>query len=630
MGRRRVLVLVTAVVMALASAGGAAAFAAEEGGPPHPDPAFLGQVPGQPCTVDNEYEAHQYGMSIGDVRHPGKCERIKFTFGPIVVKPGENDAIIQPVTIEKPAYNGYVVRFKPDLVRAADGEATPTEVMHLHHATWLNAGSSYGSGPFFAAGEEKTIMTMPEGYGMRVGAQDAWLMLYMVHNAGATSDIVWLTYDIDFIAESAAQEMGIAPVKPIWLDVQKSRIHPEAPDSSSNPVFNVHRGFGDIDPETGRRVCVWPRQNCARFDTYNTVTPNQGTTTDRAGNPIKIEGNDFRVPASLAGTLIGIGGHLHPGGIRNEVSLVRNGVEKPIMISDALYWNFENPSQAGERPHSWNMSMTVAGAPFWKVKIREGDILRKNAVVDSQDASWYEGMGIAVAYVAPDDPHAPAGVDVFDDNVIIDRGVSTAALTPDGPWVDGGWRPNDCEADLTGATKRLCLRGQPTHGAVAESGNSGGCPAGGCPPLPDKEGPLVEDIVSGAMSFGNADFGVIPTAGIPRVKKGQQVRFWNVDGPARIWHTFTRCAEPCTGRTGVAYPIADGGTGPDDEMDFDSAEIGYGLPWEPASGRLGGHKPMQDNIRDSLLWEFTPTETGTYAFWCRIHPSMRGAVKVVE
>jgi hypothetical protein len=619
--------------------------ASEDEGPPLPDPAFAHRdVPGKPCTVENDYEARIYGLEVGDVRYPGLCKRIQFAFGPILVKPGENDALLEPVTIEKPAYDGYVVRFKPDLRRAVDGSAPNTENMHLHHATWLSAYPQYGNGlPFFAAGEEKTIATFPEGYGMPVGARDTWLLLYMVHNDRADTDVVWLTYDIDYIAASDVDDLEVemAHIKPIWLDVQRTAIHPDAPSTSANPVFNVQRGFGGIDEETGRQICTWPKENCARHDTYGGVSPQQGQTEEADGTPIEIPGADWRVPASFAGNLIGLGGHLHFGGIRNEVSLVRDGEEKPIFISDALYWDWErrDEQRVGAPPWSWDFSMTVTGAPDWKVAIKEGDIVRLNAIVDSDDASWYEGMGIVVAYVAPDDPHGPEAVDVFEDDVILDRGYFDRALIPDGPWdVKRSWTPEPCTADLTGehngGTKRLCLRGMPTHGPLAESGNHAPpCPEEGCPPISEEEGELTSDIFSVGFTYGQAELGAVNALGLPLLKKGEPARLWNFDSAARVWHTFTRCEYPCTGAKNMWYPMADGGSGdPDDVMDFDSNEIGYGTMFEPAAGQIpsSSGKSVDQIVRDGLYWEFTPEEEGTYTFFCRIHRGMRGAFKVVE
>jgi plastocyanin len=561
------------------------------------------------------------------------CKRIRFSFGPITVKPGQNDVLLGPVTIEKPAYDGFITRFQPDLVDES-GVAPPIDVVHLHHATWLNAYPSYGNGPFFAAGEEKTILPFPRGYGMHIGADDKWLLLYMVHSEVAQPKEVWITYDIDFVADADAAKLGIAPAKPVWLDVQQRPITKNAPDTGGNPVFNVQRGFGHYDEELGQMVCTWPRENCARHDVYGGVTPQQG-------KPADVAGADWKVTKDMAGTLVTMGGHLHPGGLRDEVSLVRDGKEVPIHISDALYWDRKysgldpitgdfkqrTTGRVGGPPNSWDFSMTGTGAFLdWKVKIEPGDILRLNATYDSQNASWYENMGIVMAWVAPNDPHAPEGIDVFKDDVTIDPGVPTNAITTP------GWLKPSCTPDLEGPKKTLCLRGQVTHGHLPESENFGGCAAGRCEPLPKAQGPLVSDIAIAGFSYGQADMGVIGANGIPQVKVDQPVTFWNLDSALNIWHTVTRCAAPCTGDTGLDYPIADGGIGsPKDVMDFDSTEIGYGLFFSPASGQIGdADKPTDEALRDGLYWEFTPTETGIYTFYCRIHHSMRGAIQVVK
>ena len=635
--RFKLLSIVPALLaLVLGSAGTATG---QEVNPPYPDPAFASGVPGGPCTVENEYEATLYGVKKGDVRYGDKCKRIKFAFGPIVVKPGQNDALLQPLTIEKPRYDGQIVRFKPDLLLATTGESPPTDHMHLHHATWLNGGSSYGNGPFFASGEEKTILPLPDKYGMPVKGNDQWLLLYMVHNDQADSQVVWLTYDVDFVAQADAEEMKFAPTKPIWLDVKGGDSEPEgAPASGGNPVFNVQRGFGRKDPETGRLVCTWPKQNCSRFDQYGQVTPNQGTTRDANGKKVVWPGADWTVTKDMAGTIVAIGGHLHFGGIRDEVSLVRDGKEKMIFLSDAFYWNHDEAKRAKDRigapPTSWDFSMGGTGGDHWKVKIKEGDKLRINAVTDSETASWYEGMGIVMAWVAPDDPYGPEGIDVFDDNVTLDRGYAKGMLIPKGPYdPKNGFRPQSCTPDFTGTQKRLCLRGQPSHGPMEESGNhSGGCQGRECAPLPEKLGQVTDKIVSAGFTYGAADFGVIGSQGIPQLRKGVPARFYNLDAEARIWHTFTRCKEPCTGAKDMDYPMADGGNGkPNDVMDFDSSEVGWGTIFEPASAQIPpNNKSADKNLRDAVYWEFTPTRTGVYTFFCRIHKGMRGAFAVVD
>jgi plastocyanin len=129
------------------------------------------------------------------------------------------------------------------------------------------------------------------------------------------------------------------------------------------------------------------------------------------------------------------------------------------------------------------------------------------------------------------------------------------------------------------------------------------------------DGPVVTDIAIGAFSYGVADLGTIAASGIPRVVKNTPVTFWNLDTAIYAWHTITRCSYPCTGATSASYPVPDAGTPMPggDPMDFDSAELGIGLA--PAN---------------RVEWEFTPTETGVFTFFCRIHPGMRGAFEVVD
>ena len=638
--RRRVRVVVVVVALAGAALGGTRALSA----PPIPETGFVQQtqVLPSPCTPTNEYESRLWFDYGSD------CRRLHFAFGPILAKPGQNDALIEPVTIEKPAYPGYIVRFKPDLV-GADGTPPDISQVHLHHATWLNGYPQYGNGPFFAAGEEKTIGNFPPGYGMHVKPTDVWLLLYMVHNAVSTPATVWITYDIDFIADADAPKHDIVPVKPVWLDVQRTPIAPGATDTSSNPVYNVQKGFGHLDNSsfprltgydfkdgTNKQVCTWPLENCARHDVYGGVTPQQGVDMNQPPNR-PIAGADWRVPADMEGTLIGIGGHLHPGGIRDEVSLVRGGVEKPIFVSDAAAWKRKpaNTSEAGGPLNSWDFSMGVTGSTIgWKVKINKDDIVRLNAVYDSASASWYENMGIVVALVAPkgvekeDALHRGRGVDVFTDPVTIDPGYSDIAVATPGP-VFPTCHPN---LDANAGPLRLCLRGQVTHTHLAEASSFGGCGGQPCQSLTTKvSDQVVDQIVSLGFTFGNADFGLISQTGIPRVQKGRPVTFWNFDTALDIWHTFTRCKEPCTGAYGLDYPVADGSGGTADTMDFDSTEIGYGLFFSPASGQIGGNnKTHPEALQDGLFWKFTPQQAGTYTLYCRIHPSMRGAFEVVD
>ena len=599
-----------------------------------PEPHFAADlVAPRPCALDtrDSFEAEFYEVEGWKAptfeRYPGACQRMKFSYGPIVVKPGQNDVLIGPVTIEKPMRDGYVTRFKPNLVRA-DGSTPPVEQVHLHHGTWLSEPSS-GSGPFFAAGEEKTIAPFPRGYGMPIQATDTWLLLYMVHSAVSQPMETYITYEIDFVPKEAGDALGMKPAYPVWLDVRPS----------GYPVFNVHRRFGGADG-----TCTWPREQCAEFDPYGNRFVGQG-------EPGNGKGEDLELPAAgeslgkienwTGGTLIGIGGHLHPGGLTNDIDLIRPGggdvrvrekfkrnrcVKRRrgkcvrrrkvtrrrwvtrhvdtarIYTGEAWYWSREDKTRPGGPPTSWDFSMEVQGLPLWGVHVKPGDKLRSNATYDTTIQATYENMGISVALLVPNGPdgkpQAP-GVDVF----------AADWLEPSGPWSGA--------PDCGPANGTLCKEGSVTHGHYAENGNYGG-------PQGQWDAPRGQSTSEVAI----ADFLYLPgdlsqrSMGIPTVKLGSNLRFTNTEG-ASIYHTITTCAFPCLGQTGAAFPLADGRTSLGRDLDLDSAELGIGPPEiGPTSQRLDWNVPVTREAG------FQAGETVTY--FCRVHPFMRGAFEVTE
>jgi hypothetical protein len=595
------LLVVAAAILAVALGTGAAG--ASSG--PGPEPNFAGDVAQpRPCALDTRdpYQKKYYkieGWKAPDyVRYPGACERLRFAYGPILVKPGQNDVLVTPVTIEKPNRNGFITRFKPNLMRP-DGTVPPVEQVHLHHGTWLSE-PSYGDGPFFAAGEEKTIAPFPRGYGLPIKATDQWQLLYMVHSAVANPMEVYITYDVDFIPQAKAQQLGIKPVYPIWLDVMKG---------SGYPVFNVQRKYGR------NGTCTWPTQQCASNDPWGNKSLGQGL-------PGNGRGKDYRLPRAgqslgeinhfTGGTLIGIGGHVHPGGIQNDIDLIRPGGElvkhkkgqrtvttrvskTRIYNGVARYWNYKNHSRWGGPPDSWDFSMSVEGLPRWGVRVKPGDVLRSNATYDTTQLASYEDMGIAVALIAPDTggkPSAP-GVDPF--------------KAP---------RDNSSGCDAGPAKGRLCMQGLVTHGHYAENGNHSG-PGG---KWTGTTGASTRQVGIADFQYTPGDISSQSTFGVPTVKLGTDLNFTNVEGTS-IYHTVTACAFPCLGKTGSAFPLSDGRTSGGRKLDFDSSELGIGAPYIGAtSQRLTWQLPV------TAQSGFKPGEVVTY--FCRIHPFMRGAFKV--
>jgi hypothetical protein len=602
---RRFIIVVTAGLAMLAATGAAA-----RASTPTPEPNFATTLLPRPCIPDagNLPEAawaDREGWTGPEYEsYPGMCQRLRFTYGPITVKPGQNDVLVEPVTIEQPRYDGYMTRFKPDLVKV-DGTVPPIEQVHLHHAVWVTTrpygvaatdGSGSGSGdlaaqlghPFAAAGEEKTVFRLPKGYGMPISRFDDWGLLYMIHSAVPQPTTVYITYDIDFVPKAQGDAAGLKPAYPIWLDVRPG----------TYPVFNAQKDYGT------NGECTWPKQNCAAFDPFGKVIPGQGAPPNAVGTDFQLPaaGQPFgRSPNFQGGTVVWMGGHQHPGGRTNEIDLVRNGQARRIYTGEAGYWDRSNPAQTGGPPTSWDFSESVVGLPNWGVHVEPGDVLRSNVSYDTAIASSYEAMGISVAFLSPDradgTPTAP-GVDAF--SVPADDGTQCPS---------GG---------LLATAPTLCLRGWPTHGHLHENDNFGG-PSNQA--LTTKTGPSTGRVDISAFSFLPGDLATIDTTGIPQVPLGSRLTFTNEDSAGDVYHSVTTCAFPCLGSTGTAFPLADGRTSAGRNLDLDSNELGFGVPG------LGAPKNSATwNLDVTSGQGYQPGEVVTY--FCRIHPFMRGAFEV--
>lgn len=641
------------------------------------DPNF----PKNNCDPEGPYD--QVAASIAeDPEFYKACKRLKFTMGPLLVRPGMNDSLIHVTTFEHPMYNGYTLRWKPGL-QSVTGSVPKVQDLHLHHGTWIGGvnGPTAATGPFFATGEEQTILQFPKGYGWSMKGQSAWSMLYMLHNALTTTELVYITYDIDYIATADAanlkwedgvgnEQTGIHDVRSIWMDAGaggSQRTYDGGTINTSsyspvNPVFNAQRGYGHTDTGpfwgltgeagtplttkpvrnvigTGEKVCTFPRENCAGFDSANKKSNQQGTPqTKIIGRPININGTFGPCPelgeGKTCSTIVVMGGHLHPGGLRDEVSIKRGNKIVPIFISDAVYWGgdeqFTNQSAGGAPANSWDLSMSgtisySAGSDrakdAWKILVQPGDELILNGVYNTEDGSAYDQMAIVMSWAYPG--YEADAIDPFAEDVVLDAGWAEGPnLTPrpDGlpASLDVGCEPGVHTSGPDAGKTVLCLRGNVTHGSMPSRQDHADCSTlGTCPPLnPNRVELASKTITMQGFNYGQMDLAIAQTAGIPTTPVGEQLTFENPDLAAMIWHTVTACAEPCTGTTSASYPYpATDGT----LVDFDSTVLGVGLGAATAgAGGLG-----------VTSWKFTPEVPGVYTFFCRIHPFMRGAFEAV-
>jgi hypothetical protein len=225
----------------------------------------------------------------------------------------------------------------------------------------------------------------------------------------------------------------------------------------------------------------------------------------------------------------------------------------------------------------------TATAPDWRPAVRAGDVLRISSTYDSRRASWYEVMGIMVVWEAWDDTR---GVDPF--------------------------------------TQRLDERGHITHGHLAENNYHGGTAWVGVNPLALPECATKRVVIAG-FRYLPGDFRASGSSRcIPTVTRGQSITFVNQDAnplgtfgnllaPSpfylqSIFHTVTSCAKPCNLNYGISYPLANG------RLPFDSGQLGIGTP---GVGRLSWNTPKS-------------LPPGTYTFYCRIHPWMRGVFRIIR
>jgi hypothetical protein len=503
----------------------------------------------------------------------GPCcvQHLHFAAGPYYVRPGANSILLDFNHVPKPSVDGYMTSVAPNLHYALGqpgahmhccGAIPRVDILHLHHGVWLSngvAGEGEGNAqvggfyPFMATGEEKTRTIFPAGFGYPVGAKDTWIFNYMIHDLIPTPGWVYVTYDMTFVPATSPKAKTITPVHPIWMDVMSKHIY---------PVFDVHRFSGK------HGIFTFP---------YMAKDPYPGGTP-----PL----NQFVV--DHPGTLIGTAAHVHPGGLYGQLDLTRAGDKAHggalpglapssvrLFRSYAHYWDPRGPV-------SWDMAMKGT-APDWRPYLKAGDVLSVSATYDSRRASWYESMGIMVAWEA--------------------------------------WARTKGAVDPFG--HKLDQTGYLTHGRLRENRHHGGGPwltinlkkVRSC-------SPTQVSISKFAYKPGGLDGGVAGNC-IPTVTQGHSLTFHNLDATdwgtelniispdpqyvTSIFHTVTSCQFPCSRDTGISYPLANG------VGNYDSGQLGFGTP-----------------AVNSLTWN-TPKglKPGLYTYFCRIHPFMRGAFRVV-
>ena len=220
---------------------------------------------------------------------------------------------------------------------------------------------------------------------------------------------------------------------------------------------------------------------------------------------------------------------------------------------------------------SWDVSME-ATPNKWRVAVKKGDVISVTGTYESKRAAWYESMAIMPIAVRRG---STSGLDPFKDRDKIDvRGKVTR-------WPPGR-EPQPRRAAVDAADARQLVDGPVMDGGTV---NIGG--------FVYQQGDMI------GQGAANRP---------PVISQGQSLTYFE-DAPRQIEHTITACKAPCNRTTGIALPLADADVG------FDSGQLGFGPRGATAAQRDTWQTPAS-------------LKTGTYTYFCRVHPFMRGSFRV--
>jgi hypothetical protein len=203
---------------------------------------------------------------------------------PLGAAPNQNRVLPQ---VAKPCSDCFITSVVPHLVYADGSNADMDTGVMLHHLVIFEPGKTdvtcartEGIGAagrrIFASGNERTPITLPDGFGFKVG-KERWSGLIELMNHSDQPKTVYFTADVTHVPVSTP---GMKPVTPVWLDV----------NNCSDSQYSVPAG--------------------------KSATPWNWTS-------------------SITGRIVAAGGHVHPGG--QGVTLDNTTTKQRICSSRASY-----------------------------------------------------------------------------------------------------------------------------------------------------------------------------------------------------------------------------------------------------------------------------------------------------
>ena len=478
----------------------------------------------------------------------GTVDHLNLYYGPYEIPPGWD---ANRVDLQLPMHNGYLEYVEPQMLRVADLTEPSHQLAHIHHAHWfgLDPGNKednylgHTSEWIFGMGDEETRGDFRERsaaggrhgpvYGEYIAAGQEQTLIYMLHNKTNQPMEVWIVLHVAF-------EHGTKQ--------QLERIR--------------HRPYHDVSGVLFGRTYNIPRR------------PHGDGTYQYARD----SGRIIEWTSPTDGTIIGMGGHLHPGGLTTWIE--NHGSRSSPCPATGPYGGtllLRSDVINHYAPFSEDYQTEVTH-PAWRAPIHKGDRIRISGTYENKAHAWYEVM------------------------------------THSGFYIDKAQKPRGgCKPYMIADRKWKPTHGVPNRTWGKHTDDFCGAKWGG-PPCEHPEKRPAESAFVRQNVVHITNFQYLPgdrsssLAGgkYPSIKRGQQMTFVNDDQFANIRHSVTTCPWPCNGKYVANYPHADGR--------WDSETLGYDV--------VSGGSP-------SPVSKTPPTlGPGLYTYFCRIHPWMRGLFRV--
>jgi hypothetical protein len=258
--------------------------------------------------------------------------------------------------LQKPCNDCYITGMQADLVNTSGQVVGVKDNVMLHHTVLMNAGEGRTDATcqwglpfplgglfgqrFFASGDERTPFIVQPGYGYYVG-NGTFNMIYDLMSMSTKPETVAIQMKWQWIP--AAQAGSIAKIEPVWFDVDQC-------------------GDSEVAVPAGPSTKSW---------TWTVNRP---------------------------GKLVGIGGHIHNGGINVDIRNDTTGQQ----ICNSVAGYGQTPLYVDHHGEPWLSSMSICGGerqPNFAVPITTGQRITMTGHYDMEELDDHQ-MAIAIAYVA--------------------------------------------------------------------------------------------------------------------------------------------------------------------------------------------------------------------------------------